>query len=128
MIGGAGNDTLFGGAGRDFLSGGPGNDLISGDAGNDFELGGAGIDTFSELGAFGNDAIGDFTAGTGGDILRFQGFANFTSFNTPGRLNLVDADGDGAVDDTLVIIDAANTVALLNVLPSQLNTSNFTFA
>ena len=43
-------------------------------------------------------------------------------------LNLVDADGDGAVDDTLVIIDAANTVALLNVLPSQLNASNFTFA
>ncbi len=68
--------TLTGTSGNDALGGGSGNDFLTGGAGNDVLTGGVGADTFVwKLGDQGTvatpavDAITDFTAGTGGDVL-----------------------------------------------------------
>ncbi|HKJ54025.1 MAG TPA: type I secretion C-terminal target domain-containing protein [Gammaproteobacteria bacterium] len=85
VFGGSGDDRLEGGAGDDVLRGGAGNDRINGDdgddriiggAGDDSLVGGSGIDIFAlesgDEGSVGTpavDTIGDFSTGSGGDVL-----------------------------------------------------------
>lgn len=63
-------DKLLGGTGVDQLSGGAGNDYLWGGAEADTLVGGDGRDRFAyNTLSEGGDSIGDFQAGSGGDIL-----------------------------------------------------------
>lgn len=90
IIGGTLDDVLSGNAGADSIVGGAGADTIVGGAGVDTVTGGVGVDTFDIATAAASGAdrnkVTDFTAGTGGDVLRFAvaatdltGTDNFTT-------------------------------------------------
>ena len=69
-----GNDTLIGGAGNDTLNSGNGNDSMTGGIGADIvNADGTGSDTiiFGNIDEFG-DAIHNFNAGAGGDVLKIS--------------------------------------------------------
>ncbi|MDT8855429.1 calcium-binding protein [Paracoccaceae bacterium Fryx2] len=133
-ITGTGNDlanALVGNSGSNRLSGLAGNDTLTGGAGNDTLDGGLGADRFVFAGSRdGTDTISDFNdvggAAEQGDRLVFAtaavgtftylGTAAFSggSDNSEARVSgsqvLVDIDGDGAADVTLILtglVDAA---------------------
>ncbi len=140
LAGGGGDDTLIGGVGVDNLSGGLGHDMLVGGAGNDILTGGGGGDEFViSTAGDGVDRITDFDLVDDGlgysDILVFDGvgigefqYLGASSF-TGGLDNseaifsggkvLVDINGDGAADITL-ILDGL-------VAPDQLNSGEFIF-
>jgi Ca2+-binding RTX toxin-like protein len=141
LSGGAGADTLTGGAGNDILNGGADDDLLFGGSGDNRLTGGLGADHFAFAGTDrGIATIVDFNAlngGTGaGDVLEFRGllvgsFAyrggkTFTggSDNTEARVVgdhlLVDANGDGVADLTIVLTGLTSA--------NQLSAADFLFA
>jgi hypothetical protein len=134
LVGNAGNDLLIGGGGNDQLFGGTGNDVLLGWGGNDFMSGGSGSDTFvvytgTDLYAIvanGRDTISDFTAGAGGDKIDFSNasVASLILFDGTGHAiagtNLVQSGGD-----TLIILDATDSVRLMGVTLTNLTTANF---
>lgn len=103
----SGNDTISGSAWNDTLAGGAGNDTMSG---------GAGSDTFVFRANLGQDVVTDFTTGT--DVLEFRDgvFADAAAA-------LAAATSSGS--DTLITIDASNTVLLKNVSLANLHTTDF---
>jgi len=108
LLGGAGHDALHGGSGRDHLSGDSGNDLLSGDKGNDvFDFGQG----------FGKDRITDFK---NGDVIAFHDhlFANFQE---------VKAASHQVGQDTVITLDADNTITLQHVQLGSLHASDFLF-
>jgi hypothetical protein len=72
LTGGSAADSLTGGSGADVLVGGAGIDTIVGAAGIDTITSGAGADKIDITVMVSQDTILDFTAGTGGDVLRFS--------------------------------------------------------
>ena len=80
LHGGDGDDVLRGGEGDDDLRGGTGRDRLSGGPGDDVLAGGAGEDVFLFAGAFGRDAISDFSLEDRVEVdlaaLRYGGFAH----------------------------------------------------
>ena len=87
IVGGsAGNDALLGAGGDDVLLGNDGDDNLSGRDGDDFLSGGAGDDRYFV--DAGDDRI---EVGGGEDTLRLSGLLE--------SVTLVDADGDGEVND-----------------------------
>ncbi len=104
LIGGLGDDVLVGEGGEDWLVGGDGNDRLIGGV-NDVDVltGGAGADTF------------DLGAGAGWDVA-FDFNPNEDRFSLGGHtwsgFFVVDADGDGQTDDTLLGYAGGNFVAL----------------
>jgi hypothetical protein len=72
LTGGSAADTLTGGSGADVIVGGAGIDTIVGAAGIDTITSGTGADKIDITVAVSTDVILDFTAGTGGDVLRFS--------------------------------------------------------
>ncbi|HTU11685.1 MAG TPA: M10 family metallopeptidase C-terminal domain-containing protein [Allosphingosinicella sp.] len=103
-------DLLSGGDGNDGIIGGGGDDRIAGGAGDDVLTGGPGADRFVFGTAFGRDRIVDFRP-LEGDVL--EGLGNPAELTrAPG----IDADGDGAADDTRIstaegIVDLLNYIA-----------------
>jgi Ca2+-binding RTX toxin-like protein len=127
LFGGGGADQIYGGEASDAISDGAGDDIVYANggadtifagAGNDNFWGGSGNDTFVFSANFGQDAIHDFTAE---DVVEFRDGV-FTDW----------ADLLGAASqsggDTVITVDAANSVTLKNVALSNLNESQFQFS
>ncbi|PWC32697.1 DUF4347 domain-containing protein [Azospirillum sp. TSO35-2] len=111
--------TVTGTAAGEYLAGGSGNDTITGNGGNDYMIGGAGRDTFVQNANDGWDCIGDFTAGSGGDVLDIRSIAGFSSFSDV----LSHSAQSGA--DTTIDFGASSTMKLMNVDRSTLTADNF---
>jgi len=123
--GGQGNDFIRGGQGNDTIMGDLGNDTIYGDKGNDTLTGGDGNDTFIFTPGFGNDTITDFTPGDGVvDVINLQGIAGFDSFADI-QANATATNGG---TDTLITIDASDTITLQHVAVGSLVADDFAFA
>lgn len=126
LIGNSGDNALSGAGGHDRLMGGAGNDKLTGGIGNDRLTGELGADSFVYAGSGnGVDTITDFSGQTafgGGagqgdrfvfeDVLvgtfAYRGSLGFTGTgNTEARVSsgkvIVDADGNGAGDVTIVV-------------------------
>ena len=119
LLGNAGNDLLIGGNGSDAIYGGSGNDIIVGAGGNDYLSGGSGADKFlyslAQTGE-GYDVISGFTAGIGGDVI------NVTGGGTAAAVHAM-AFASGA--DTLIVLNATETIRLLGVSVGSLTDANF---
>lgn len=128
LAGSDGNDLLRGGADSDILNGGSGNDTLIGGTGDDTLVGGTGNDIFLfEKGDQGTslatDIIADFNVqpvAGGGDILDLRGLleneraiANLLAGNLTNYLSfsIVDGDGDGVADDTILDISTSGAVS-----------------
>ena len=114
---GSGDDTFTGGFGIDTITGGNGQDIIRGAGGNDIiklTEGTPAIDTVvfeASASANGNDAISNFTKGTGGDVL------DFSAFLTSGGVSDADA-GTAGLQNYVLGATAENisgNIALLEV-------------
>ncbi len=103
LIGNAGADRLEGGDGDDWLVGGDGDDRLVGGAGIDVLTAGAGADTFDLGAAAGWDVAFDFRPEEDRFSLGGHTWSGFF---------VIDADGDGQVDDTLLGYAGGNFVAL----------------
>ena len=108
-FGGDGNDTLYGNAANNVLDGGRGNDVIQG---------GLGSDTFVFHPSFGHDTITDFEAA---DTIQFDHSVFVDWAHLLGA-----AQQSGA--DTIITLDAVDTITLKNVAVSSLNQNQFHFA
>ncbi|MBP2302235.1 hypothetical protein [Azospirillum picis] len=109
--------TITGTAARDLLSGTAGNDVIIGGGGNDWMVGGAGSDRFVIDPNDGWDAIGDFQAGAGGDVLDLRGWSGL-SFEALVASATEDANG-------LNVMFSGNTgVQLVGVTKASLTREN----
>jgi hypothetical protein len=112
---GNGNDTINGGPGNDTIKVGNGNDIITGGAGNDVITAGNGNDTFVFSAGFGNDTINGFHSG---DHIEFDDnlFANFAAVQ----------DASHQVgSDTVITLDAGDTITLTHTSVSSLHASEF---
>ncbi|MBP2227849.1 Tol biopolymer transport system component/Ca2+-binding RTX toxin-like protein [Azospirillum agricola] len=116
--GGAPGQVLTGTAARDELYGTAGNDTIIGGAGNDYMEGGAGSDRFVINAGDGWDAIGDFQAGAGGDVLDLSGWSGLGGFQTLMASATEDAGG------TVLNLDASTGVRLMGVTKASLTAAN----
>jgi Ca2+-binding RTX toxin-like protein len=118
LNGGNGNDVLTAGAGDDVLTGGNGNDILRGGSGDDYLTGGNGNNIFAFAGGFGHDTVSDFGHD---DRIEFDGgvFQNFGA---------VQAASHQAGNDTVITLDAGNSIVLQHVSMSSLHASNFLFA
>lgn len=84
--------------------------------------GGAGRDTFVQHAGDGWDVIGDFQAGSGGDVIDIRSIAGFTSLNSV----LTHSTQDGA--DLSIDLGAFNSIKLMGVDRNSLTADNFLFA
>jgi len=111
LRGNGGNDILIGLGGDDTLNGGAGADTLNGGAGNDTMNGGASNDIFVFAANFGNDRIQGFDPNpvNGQDLLDISAIG-ITSADFASRVSVSDVGSD-----TLVTIDAVNTILLLGV-------------
>ncbi len=115
-------DVLIGDANGNWINGRGGNDYIMGGAGADTLIGGSGVDNFIFYAGFGKDVIQDFTAGLGAtDILRLSLGANFDSFAE------IMAVATQVGSNTVITIDAADTITLSNLQWSTLVADDFIF-
>ena len=149
-----GNDVISGGGGNDTLQGGNGDDRINGGSGSDVLTGGDGVDVFEfsdySSGSF-SDQISDLSRddeilflapdeGSGLEAITFVGTRVFSG--TAGEIRveddgiqtflLLDSDGDGESDQTLVIdgafdfessLNANGSVSLSALAPREFGTS-----
>ncbi len=119
--GDTGGQTLTGTDARDYLAGGSGNDTITGNAGNDYMIGGAGRDSFVQHANDGWDVIGDFQAGTGGDVVDIRSIAGFTSLNDV----LTHSSQEGA--DLSIDFGGISSIKLMGIDRNTLTADNFLF-
>ena len=124
LTGTPGPDTIFGKNGADLINGGDGNDHLFGDKGkdtliggngNDHLTGGEGADNFVFAPHFGKDIITDFGRN---DVISFD-HSLFDSFAD------VIAASHREGHDTVITVDASDTITLKNVLPSELHANDF---
>jgi Ca2+-binding RTX toxin-like protein len=136
LLGGGGNDTLNGGSGNDVLFGGTGNDSLDGGSSNDSVTGGVGNDTIN-VGS-GNDIVYYTSVLDGHDVIQsFDGNGGagsqdlvdldqlFDTLNVATNLRddrtsiddngstvdiLIDADGNGSFELTIVTLQTSNSV------------------
>ncbi len=98
-----------------------GNDWLAGGRGDDILICGLGDDTFHFGPAFGNDVITDFQAGAGSqDVIEMQLFG-FQSFDDV----LAHSAQTGA--DTVITVDALDTITLSGVALVDLHQDDFVF-
>jgi Ca2+-binding RTX toxin-like protein len=110
-------ETLDGRGGDDFLFGGNGSDRLIGGDGDDRLTGGQGPDTFVFGPGFGHDVVTDFSHA---DHIEFDGgvFQNFKQ---------VQAASQQIGADTVITLDANDSITLLGVSLSSLHASHFDF-
>jgi VCBS repeat-containing protein len=116
LMGENGNDNLDGGLGDDRLLGGDGRDVLQGGSGNDVLFGGKGPDTFEFGPDFGKDVVADFAKE---DTIAFQDSVFHSVQDILAAAHQVGSD-------TVITVDAQDTVTLANVSVQQLNANNFT--
>ena len=117
IAGGKGAQTLDGRGGDDFLFGNNGSDRLIGGDGNDRLTGGHGDDTFVFGPGFGHDVVTDYGHA---DRIEFDGgvFHNF---------HQVLAASQQVGHDTVITVDANNSITLLGVNLHSLHASDFDF-
>ncbi|AWU97393.1 DUF4347 domain-containing protein [Azospirillum ramasamyi] len=120
--GGVSGQMITGTSAGEYLAGGSGNDTITGNGGNDYMIGGAGRDTFVQGAADGWDCIGDFQAGSGGDVIDLRSIAGFSSLNDV-LTHSVQSGADLSID-----FGSTSTIKLMGVDRSMLTAENFLFA
>src|SRR6185369_17003257 len=98
----------FGDNGKDTLRGGPGDDVL---------FGGNGLDNFVFGPNFGKDVVADFAKG---DVITFEG-------DVFHDLQDVIAASKQMGADTVITLDAHDTVTLLNVSLAHLQQKDFAF-
>ncbi|KIQ69272.1 GDSL-type esterase/lipase family protein [Wenxinia marina] len=103
------SNILAGFGGADTLDGRGGDDTIIGGTGDDVLLGGTGIDLFVFRDGDGVDTIGDFKAGSGGEVLRFEDHAGYETLTETAEGVLVTLGGGDAV--LLAGLQASDLVA-----------------
>jgi 5'/3'-nucleotidase SurE len=108
IVAGDGNDRVFGDDGKDTLAGGHGNDRLTG---------GGGADNFVFGPSFGKDVVTDFGRN---DVISFD-------HNVFGSFADVMASAHREGHDTVITVDASNTLTLENVLPRELHAHDFMF-
>ncbi len=113
---GPGNDTLWGGKGDDLLMGEDGDDVLIGDLGNDTLTGGAGADSYvlnatTVTEADFGDVITDFNPAEGDQILVMGDLLLETL-----AFEVIDLDGDGIVDGTLIRLDNTFNDGVLGIV------------
>lgn len=113
IIGNPGANVLDGGAGNDTIQGGAGKDVLIGGSGDDVLYGGAGGDYFRFNVGSGHDVIADF--GVGGDR---EGIDFMSYVKAGAKVAFTDVDAG-----TLITFDAHNSVLLLGVESSSLQTT-----
>ena len=122
IFGGTGRDELFGSFGDDFLFGRGGFDVLFGGSGNDTLEGGLQADQFIFESFVGNDIITDFAATNNAERIHIRDNTEITDFNDlmSNHISQVGAD---------VLIDFGNgdTITLLNVNLSDLDSADFVF-
>ena len=116
VVGNALANIIVGSASAQSIDGGQGNDVLTG---------GGGGDSFVFSAKSGYDVITDFHAGpssvatVASDTIRLNGYSNFKSF----------ADVQKAMtqvgSDTIIKLDASDSIKLLNVQESSLTSDNF---
>lgn len=113
LTGTASNDQIIGGSGDDFIRGGLGNDVLTG---------GGGHDTFIFYKGDGADRVTDFAAnGNGSDIIDLGAFG-FSKFDhLASHIKQVGAD-------TIITLNAEDSIKLSNVAASSLTAANFKFS
>jgi Ca2+-binding RTX toxin-like protein len=103
------------------IIGNEGSNIINGLAGNDLLTGGAGADTFVFAPGFGKDTVTDYHAGE--DVVEIDHtiFADFSA--------LAAQAADDGLGNTIITVDAGNTITLVGVTTSilQQNQSDFHF-
>jgi serralysin len=127
--GGNGNDTLLGGKGQDLLMGRNGDDFLCGDFGADTLIGGNGADTFvlrpETATLVANvayaDILVDFNA-TDGDKIALTPGISIAEI----ALQVVDTNGNGQVDATLVKFSSNNGDRILAVILGAVNPAGTT--
>jgi len=99
-------------------TGGNGNDILRGGSGDDELAGGNGNNIFAFAGGFGHNTVSDFGHD---DRIEFDGgvFQNFAA---------VEAASRQVGNDTVITLDAGNSIVLQHVSMSSLHASNFLFA
>jgi ELWxxDGT repeat protein len=117
-LAGAAGRQLVGGASRDLLFGGEGDDTITGNGGNDYMEGGAGRDRFVLIPGDGWDCIGDFQAGSGGDVLDLRGRQGIGGFAELLAGSHQDADG------LVLTFGPTDSVKLMGVTRDMLTADN----
>jgi Ca2+-binding RTX toxin-like protein len=120
VTGGAGAAAIIGGTGADTITGGSGNALIEGGGGNDVMTGGAGADIFLFTGASGAATITNFSAAKGDKI-------DLSAVGTFYGLSGVLANAVQSGSNTIITI-GSGTLTLQNLLPADLDASDFTFS
>jgi Ca2+-binding RTX toxin-like protein len=124
IITGLGDDTLLGQSGFDILDSGAGDDLINAGIANDTLIGGLGNDTLT--GGLGNDIL-VFASNSGNDIV--TDYTNDIDILDLTALNLTidDLTITQAGADTVIELDADNSITLLNVDAATINEDDFLF-
>lgn len=120
IAGQRGNDTLLGESGRDKIFGGGGHDVIEGGTGNDWMAGGWGRDTFVFKEGDGHDKIVDFRNGR--DKIDLSGYEGIDDFSD------ISGDIERGWFGTKIELDDGDSIYLLGVRKSQIDSSDFIFA
>ncbi len=98
------------------------NNILSSTTGADRLIGNEGNDTFVFAAANGNDEIKDFSAGAGSDdVIELQGMSDFDTYAEV----LAAAADDGT--DTVITLDADNSITLEGVVVADLHQDDFRF-
>jgi Ca2+-binding RTX toxin-like protein len=135
LVGNSGDDTIFAGADNDTLDGGTGHDLLFGEAGDDILNGGIlfGRDTLD--GGAGDDTL---TGGSANDTFVFgENSGNDTITDFARNSNVIDLTAlDLALEDltitqngdnTVIELDADNSITLLNIDATTIDENDFLF-
>jgi Ca2+-binding RTX toxin-like protein len=112
-----GMENILGSAHADGLFGDGLVNVLTGGAGGDYLWGGFNADTFAFAAGFGQDTIGDWQSD---DTIQFSGgvFASFVA---------VQAAMQQVGADTVITLDAANSITLLNVSTASLTSADVLF-
>jgi Ca2+-binding RTX toxin-like protein len=100
---------------------GAGDDRFEGGGGRDVVNGGTGSDTFVFVPGFGKDTIEDFAAGAGSDDLIEIANSIFADFDA------ILAAASQVGTDTVIAVNAENSITLKNVAKSALHQDDFQF-
>ena len=131
LFGGGGNDVIFGGTqsdelsgetGNDYLDGRGGFDILAGGAGDDTLIGGFNADTFVFEDGFGNDTIEDFSATNDFEKIDLSAVSEIADLSDLIDNHMSQVGLDVVIDDGL-----GNTITLLNVTLSNLDSADFIF-
>ncbi|MDK3018552.1 beta strand repeat-containing protein [Pseudodonghicola flavimaris] len=117
------DNVITGSTGNDALYGGLGDDTLRGNGGNDTMNGGGGSDTFIFTAGFGHDRINGFHAGATGDA----DVIAISSGLIADYADLLSHTADVGAN-TVITVDASNTITLLGVQKADLDSSDFWFS